>query len=71
MAGARSIEDWQAIFNAMAGRSKCEFADRVLGDLIGYRSNSTHRADDCEQIGNALIAIMRNGAETALESLER
>jgi hypothetical protein len=58
---ARPIEQWVEILAALPAPHSAELAvaERVLGDLAGYRQNSRWRADDAEQIAAAMQAYAR------------
>lgn len=56
----RTIEEWRTVLGKLPtpGSQLVEhtIGERVLGDLKGYRQNSTHRIDDARNLGNAIEA---------------
>ena len=55
----RLVAQWAEILgncNATNCGSAQAAANRILGDLVGYRHTSQHRAADIEQLANALEA---------------
>lgn len=58
----RTIEQLVQQFGALDATncsSEEAISQRILGDLLGYRGNSSHRREDVEFLGNALQAYAR------------
>jgi hypothetical protein len=57
----RTVEQWKAIYGPLNAPASSELAiaQRILGDLIGYRASSTHRYEDAQQLANALAAYAK------------
>lgn len=66
----RPIEQWTEIFSrldATTVSAEQAIANRILGDLSGYRINSQHRARDNMDLANALQAYARLVQEAGLK----
>lgn len=60
---ARPIEQWMQILGDLPSpegeNSEVIMANRIFGDLTGYRDNSSHKSEDAKQLANAMIAYGR------------
>jgi len=63
MSASRTTEQFIELFKHK--KSTSAVAEQILGDLIGYRKTSLHRADDQDTLINALIAVIRIALEAA------
>lgn len=54
----RTIKNWIEVFTKLPAPNSAEeaIALRILGDLTGYRDNSSHKSDDVKQLVNAIQA---------------
>lgn len=59
----RPIEQWQEIFDQLPSPEGTSvekvLANRIIGDLVGYRWNSKDRLHDIDELANALVAYYR------------
>ena len=57
----QTIEQWAATFATLPAPQSAEraIAHHILGDLLGYNSNSQYRIVDAANLENALIAYAR------------
>ncbi len=57
----RTVEQWIEIFNKLPAPGSPEeaIAQRILGDMWGYRHNSQHRPGDAKGLANALVAYAK------------
>jgi hypothetical protein len=53
-----SANDWQKIFEEQTS-GVTSAADRILGDLHGYNHGSRYRAQDAEELAEALVGWRR------------
>lgn len=68
----RSIAEWEKIFGTLDATNcgpEDAIANRILGDLVGYRTNSQHRQADARQLANALQAYFNVCRDCGLEVL--
>lgn len=55
----RSIKEWELVFGLLDATHcgpETAIANRILGDMIGYRAGSRHRDTDAQNLANALQA---------------
>lgn len=57
----RTVDQWLEIFAKLPAPNSAEeaIAQRVIGDLWGYRHNSQHRPGDAQGLAQAFIAYAR------------
>jgi hypothetical protein len=57
----RSVEQWKEILSSLPapGSPELAMADRVLGDLVGYRHHSSQRNRDAAELANAMLAYFQ------------
>lgn len=59
----RTIDNWIEVFGKLPSPStetaEQTIASFILGDLVGYRDNSSHRNSDVAELANALQAYAR------------
>ena len=67
----RTIENWMEIFGKLPSplteSAEYSIAQRVIGDLAGYRHTSKWRGDDAKGLANAMIAYARMCQEANLK----
>lgn len=58
---AHSIDTWMTILSNVPAPDNAEHAaaNRIIGDLVGYRHSSRYRARDIEELANAMQAYAR------------
>ena len=60
---SHSVETWIEIFGKLPSplteTAEFSMANRIIGDLVGYRHTSKHRQEDVKNLANAMIAYAR------------
>jgi hypothetical protein len=51
----RTTASWREI---LANKGSYAMAERILQDIVGYRSNSAARIESVNQLSNAILAII-------------
>jgi len=53
-----TVEKWKDIFSVLPAPHSAEeaIAQRIIGDMVGYKHNSKYRSDDAKSLANALVA---------------
>jgi hypothetical protein len=66
----RTVEQWKQVLGRLPSPEGTPVeqvvANRVLGDLVGYRHGSRHRKRDFEELANAMTAWSEMNAESVV-----